>query len=109
MSAYVSAMTVSKAELNAMVREAIVDAHDHEEALMGFCSLIEENLAVPFATTVLGVNVTVDAIIQSSDGHLVAECSRGAARQVIGLLDLPLPEPAPVGAEWIEAYRHWSR
>jgi hypothetical protein len=55
-------MTVSKAELNAMVEDAIVDANDHEEALMGFCSLIEENLAVPFTTTVLGVKVKVDAI-----------------------------------------------
>ena len=102
-------MTVSKAELNAMVREATVDAHDHEEALTGFCSLIEENLAVPFTTIVLGVEVTVDAITQSSDGRLVAKCSRASARQAIGLLDLPLPEPAPVGAGWIEAYRHWSR
>lgn len=109
MAAYVSAMTASKAELNALVEEAIVDAHDYDEALMGFCSLIEENLAVPFATTVLGVKVTVDAITQSSNGRLVAKCSRGSARQAIGLLDLPLPEPPPVGAEWIEAYRHWSR
>jgi hypothetical protein len=102
-------MTVSKTELDAMVEDAIVDANDQEEALMGFCSLIEENLAVPFTTTVLGVKVKVDAITQSSDGRLVAKCSRGAAQQAIGLLDLPLPDPAPAGAEWIEAYRHWSR
>jgi hypothetical protein len=102
-------MTASRAELEAMVEEATIDANDQEEALMGFFSLVEENLAVPFATTVLGVKVTVDRIIQSSDGRLMAECSRGAARQMIGLADLPLPDPAPAGAEWIEAYRHWSR
>jgi L-lactate utilization protein LutC len=55
-------MTVSKTELDAMVEDAIVDANDQEEALMGFCSLIEENLAVPFTTTMLGVKVKVDAI-----------------------------------------------
>jgi hypothetical protein len=76
---------------------------------LGFCSLLEENLAVPFTTTVLGVEVKVCAITQSSDGRLVARCSRGTAQQAIGLLDLPLPDPAPAGAEWIEAYRHWSR
>jgi hypothetical protein len=29
-------------------------------------------------------------------------------KQAIGLTDLPLPQPIPPGAEWIEAYRHWS-
>jgi hypothetical protein len=24
------------------------------------------------------------------------------------LLDLPLPEPAPEGSQWIEAYRYWA-
>ena len=30
-------------------------------------------------------------------------------RQAIDVLDLPLPEPLPKGAEWIAAYRHWAR
>jgi hypothetical protein len=102
-------MALSKAELSAMVEEATIDACDEGEALMGFHSLIEGNLVVPFTTMVLGVMVTVDCVIQSSDGRLVAMCSRGAARQAIGLLDLPLPDPAPAGAEWIEAYRRWAR
>ncbi|MFE9363651.1 hypothetical protein ACFYNN_12705 [Streptomyces sp. NPDC006978] len=42
------------------------------------------------------------------DGRIVALCSRGRVRQLIGILELPLPSPAPEGAEWIEAYRHWA-
>jgi hypothetical protein len=38
---------------------------------------------------------------------IVAVCHRGRERQAIGILDLPLPEPAPEGAQWIAAYRHW--
>ncbi|MCA1672630.1 MAG: hypothetical protein LC799_10650 [Actinobacteria bacterium] len=30
-------------------------------------------------------------------------------RQVISILDLPLPTPPPEGAEWIDAYRYWLR
>jgi hypothetical protein len=30
------------------------------------------------------------------------------SRQRIGILDLPLPDPPPDGAEWIEAYRRWA-
>jgi hypothetical protein len=39
---------------------------------------------------------------------IVAVCTRGKHRQAIVILDLPLPDPAPDGAEWIEAYRHWG-
>lgn len=45
----------------------------------------------------------------AEDGRVVARCARGAVRQDIGLLDLPLPEPAPEGRQRIEAYRHWAR
>ena len=41
---------LSKAELNALVAEAIVDAYDEDEQLTGFAALIEDNLDVPFGT-----------------------------------------------------------
>jgi hypothetical protein len=99
---------LSEAELNAMIREATVDCNDEEEALTGFATLVEENLEVPFETTVLGVTVTVTGVIQRSHG-LVADCARGRHRQEIHVLDLPLPKPPPKGAEWIAAYRRWTR
>ncbi|WP_246203750.1 hypothetical protein [Streptomyces tailanensis] len=71
--------------------------------------MIEENLAMPFTTTVLGVEVSVVGVDLTDDGRVVARCARGAVRQDIGILDLPLPEPAPEGAQWIEAYRYWAR
>ena len=99
---------LSEAELNAMIEEATVDCNDEEEALTGFATLVEENLEVPFETTVLGVTVTVTGVTQTSHG-LVAECARGRHRQEIHVLALPLPEPPPKGAEWIAAYRRWTR
>jgi len=95
-------------ELNAMIAEAIVDAHDEEEQLAGFHAVIEEALTVPFRTTVLGVEVTVTQIDLRFGSGLVAICSRGEHHQAIGILDLPLPSPAPEGAEWISAYRRWA-
>ncbi len=68
---------------------------------------VEENLAVPFSTSVLGVEVTVRGIDLSPDGRIVALCTRGEFRQTIGLLDLPLPVSAPDGVEWVEAYRYY--
>jgi hypothetical protein len=98
----------SKAELSAMVEEATIDCHDEEEQLTGLATMVEENLEVPFKATVLGLTVTVTGITHTSHG-LVADCVRGGHQQAIHVLDLPLPEPPPRGAEWIAAYRHWAR
>lgn len=91
-----------------MVEEATVDCYDKEEQVTGLYTLIEENLAVPFETHVLGMNVTVEHVELTDDGRVLAMCTRGQARQPIALLDLPLPTPCPAGVEWIEAYRHWA-
>ena len=99
---------LSEAELDAMVVEATVGCNDEEEALTGFATLVEENLEVPFETTILGVTVTVTGVTHTSHG-LVADCVRGRHRQPIHVLDLPFPDPPPKAAEWIAAYRRWAR
>jgi hypothetical protein len=95
-------------ELDALIEQATVDAYDEYEQFTGFHTVIEDRLAVPFRTTVLGVEVTVAKIDLLSGSGIVAICSRGKHRQAIGILDLPLPTPPPAGAEWISAYRRWA-
>lgn len=97
-----------KIDLDALVDDATVDCHDEGEQLMGLANSIEEHVAVPFDTIVLGVPVTVTAI-EAGARDLVAICRRGSHRQRISLFDLPLPDPAPAGEEWIAAYKHWAR
>jgi hypothetical protein len=99
---------LSNAELDALVEQATVDAYDEYEQLASFHVVIEEHLAVPFRTTVLGVEVIVTKIDLLSGTGIAAICSRGKHRQAIGILDLPLPIPPPSGAEWIDAYRRWA-
>ena len=77
---------LSEKELDALIEEATVDAYGDDEQLGGFAVMIEENLEMPFETAV-----------------------RGGQHQAIAVLDLPLPEPPPEGAQWIAAYRHWAR
>jgi Calcium binding len=98
---------LSKAELAAMAEEATVDAYGEDEEAMGFQAMIADNLKVPFVTSVLGVHVTVEDIDLAEDNSILAVCRRGGIRQAIRVVDLPLPEPPPAGAEWIEAHRHW--
>jgi len=69
--------------------------------------LIEENLALPFVTQMLGQEVTVAKIDITKRDEIVAICARGKVTQAIPILDLPMPKPRPEGAEWIDAYRRW--
>ncbi len=98
---------MSRAQLDAMAEEATIDCYDEAEQLTGFFTMIQDNLAVPFETQVLGVSVVVADVDQTDDDRIVALCRRGQHQQSIPIHDLPLPTPPPEGAEWIDAYRHW--
>ena len=100
---------LSRAKLDALVEEAIVDAYGEEEQLMGFFTMIQDNLKTPFETTVLGMDVEGEGVdlIGQNNSHIVAICRRGRHRQAILITTLPTPSPIPDGMEWIEAYRHW--
>jgi hypothetical protein len=72
-------------------------------------TLTQEDLDLPFKTTVLGVEVIVERVDMNESKEIVVVCRNGRTRQRVALLDLPLPSPLPRGSEWIEAYRHWHR
>lgn len=98
---------LGKARLEKLVEEATVDCYNESEQTTGLYTMIEDNLTLPFETSVLGIGVIVERIHLTRRDEIVAVCRRGAVRQNIPLLDLPLPSPPPAGTEWIEAYRHW--
>jgi hypothetical protein len=99
----------SPARLDEMIEEAIVDAYGESEQIVGFYTMLEDNLTLPFKTEMLGVEVTVERIDLTDDEQIVAIGSRGKARQRVPLLDLPLPSPSPAGANWIVALQRWAR
>ena len=100
-------MKLSAKYLDKLIEEATTDAYNESEQAGGFFAMIEENLALPFVTRVLGQDVTVTKVDITKRDQIVAICSRGKARQAIPLLDLPMPAARPEGAEWIDAYRRW--
>ena len=102
-------MASKSAHLDNLIAEATVDCYNESEEITGIFTMMEENLEVPFKTTILGVEATVDRIDMNEAGEIVAVCRRGRDRQEIHILDLPLPKPRPKGAEWIDAYRRWAQ
>lgn len=99
----------SKAKLEKLIEKAVVDAYTEEEQAVGFLTMLQEHLALPFSTNVLGIDVVVEKVDMTRGGQIVAICRRGQTWQRIGVLDLPLPTPAPAGVKWIAAYRYWLR
>lgn len=93
--------------LDKLIEEATTDACNESEQAGGFFAMIEENLALPFVTQVLGQEVTVAKVDITKRDQIVAICSRGKATQAIPILDLPMPDTRLEGAEWIDAYRRW--
>jgi hypothetical protein len=99
----------NRAALDAMIAEATVDCYNDSECVTGFYTMLDDNLAKPFQTVVLGVDVTVTGIDLTEDEQITAMCTRGRSKQRIPILDLPLPTPPQEGAEWIAAYRRWVK
>jgi hypothetical protein len=101
--------SLSKVKLEAQVDEAVVDAYGEEEQTVGFLTMIEEHLTLPFSVRILGVEAVVEKVDLTRDCRIVVVCKRDGVKQRIESLDLPLPKPTPAGAEWIAAYSHWRR
>jgi hypothetical protein len=93
--------------LDALIAQATIDCYNDTEQATGLFTLLDEHLALPFTTTVLGVDVTVTRVDIGAGDQIFAACRRDGHRQRIAIIDLPLPAPAPEGAEWIDAYSRW--
>lgn len=98
---------LSKARLDELVEDAVVDAYGESEQATGFYTMMENDLRLPFETEILGMAVMVEGIDITEDDQIVAVCRKGKTKQRISILELPLPSPLPEGAEWIAAYRYW--
>src|SRR6266446_4855148 len=96
---------LSLAKLDEMIEEATVDAYGESEQTVGFFTLLEERLKLPFTTEVLGMEVTVQRLDMTDDEQIVAVCLRGELQQPVPILDLTLPDPPPEGADRSESTR----
>src|SRR2546425_8224934 len=92
---------LSKAKLDALVEEATVDSYNESEQATGLYTMIEDNLALPFETIVLGVRVIVERAQLTRRDEIVAGCRRAGVRHNIPLLHLSPPSPRPAGAAWV--------
>ena len=82
---------ISKARFEEMVEEATVDCCNDSEKITGWFTMIDDNLAVPFEGTILGMPVVVKSVDLTADDRIIAICARGPHKQWIPLVDFPGP------------------
>ena len=68
-------------KLEAMARAATIDCYNESEEITGWFTTIEENLATPFETRVLGAAVTIERIELNEAGQIVAVWAGGIGRR----------------------------
>jgi len=95
------------------VSDQVVAENLQGRHVIGAYPLLEDEtcwfLAVDFDKGSWKEDVVAFAETCRSVGTPVGICRRGRSRQAIPIRNLPLSDPRPGGAEWIEAYRQWAR
>jgi hypothetical protein len=61
--------SLSRAGLMQLIEEAVLDAYTEEEQAVGFLTMIEEHLALPFSVKILGVDADVEKVDMTLDGQ----------------------------------------
>jgi hypothetical protein len=82
-SPHTDAKALAKSRLDQLIEGAIVDCYGESEQISGFFNMLEERLAVPFTTDMLGVEIVVERIDITDEEEIVAICRRGRGRQRI--------------------------
>ncbi|MGH3786088.1 MAG: hypothetical protein ACRDRG_05930 [Pseudonocardiaceae bacterium] len=88
-------------ELDDLIAEIVVDCHDEDECMMAFCTVLGDEIPVPFETVFLGIAVDVIAIGAGRAPGVVATCRRGKQTGDVDLTSLTFPGGSI--AAWLQA------
>jgi hypothetical protein len=84
---------LSPRRLDDLIEQAIVDAYGPDEQAVGFHATLEQELALPFDSTVLGVKVSVRKLDVTDHGEVVAVCFRAREDRQFRSLTFHFPSP----------------
>jgi hypothetical protein len=88
-------------ELDELIAEIVVDCYDEDECMTAFCTVLGDEIPVPFDVVFLGMPVEVIAISAGRTPGVVATCRCGKETGEVGLASLTLPDGSV--AAWLQA------
>jgi hypothetical protein len=76
-------------DLDRLIDEITVDAHDEDEQLMGFENAFDEDASFPCPGTIIGEEVQILSVSRANNRReLIATCQRAGRSHQLALLDL---------------------
>ena len=94
-------------ELDDLIADIIIDAYDHDEALMGFENAFDEADCFPCPGAVIGEDITILSVATTNGRQeLIATCERADRHHQIALLDIHVKADQPP-SRLLSAYRRW--
>ncbi len=103
-----SSNILTQEELGELIEEATVDCYDEYESRVGFLTMIQANVTVPFPATLNGEAITVTEI-DGDDRLIKTIIKRNSKSYPVDILDLEVDDSVVEGSKWIAAYRKWER
>jgi hypothetical protein len=101
---------ISKARLDELIDEAIVDCWGAGEEHTALLTMIEERVVCPFRAKLIGETIEVRRFEWPRSGYgLITVCRRKGRAYRVDVNSLEWVEPLPEGFEWIAAYQAWRK
>jgi hypothetical protein len=101
---------ISKARLDELIDEAIVDCWGQEEEHTALLTMIEERVVCPFRAKLIGETIEIRRFEWPRSGYgLITVCRRKGRAYRVDVNSLEWVEPLPEGFEWIAAYQAWRK
>jgi len=103
---------MDEAQLRDLIAEATVDCYGEDEEFWGFLAALEDELTFPFVATVLGDAlqvVGIDGETSSKRRGVMAKVEKNDRYYSFPLSEIEPTEAQATNAEWIAAYKLWSR
>lgn len=94
-------------DIDGLIAEITIDAHDEHEALQAFENAFDEDVRFPLPAKVIGEDVDVLSIGHSNGRReLIATCARKGHRYDVALLDVTI-NADPITSRLLAAYHRW--
>lgn len=99
--------TLTDEELEELIEEATTDCYDEYESRVGFLTMIQDNVTVPFSAILNGDVVSVSEV-DGNDRVIKATIKQDGKSYPVDILDLKIDDSVVEGSKWIAAYRKWE-
>lgn len=93
---------------DSIVEDATVDCYDECEQIAGFCSILQDEVALPVSAIFVGAKLSTIGFT-CDDSRVLANVKRDGIIADIDLRDIEITNTDNKSLDWIYAYQRWRK